>query len=407
MRCGMAGRSYVKLRAGASIVAACVLLLGILAPSVAQAAPGDFGAIAYSESTRIASFGAGDSQESAVNASVDGCRSQGGKEDCRAFIWVENGHLSVARADGGSGTSFGIAWGTSPVNALKYAVQSCERYGGADCVEVFSARTSDTPDESPSARGGTVSNICPAVFFIGVRGSGETQTYGAQIEAFINRLYPKLTAAYGSNRVSNNYIEYPAVAVDNLLGQLGYQASVNTGRDHLVRALVDESARCGSTGQVFALAGYSQGAHVISSALAHLRNSAQDEGVLNDIASVTYFGDPLWVADAPFRVAGPGSGYEGVLVNRGLYGRAAYPGNRETIPDSWTRIASFCLTGVETKTGKPDPICGVPKDLSPHGVGEYVRGNWQGAHDSYKDVPGVMDTAAETAYSSIVGSSAR
>jgi Domain of unknown function (DUF4189)/Prokaryotic phospholipase A2 len=120
----------------------------------ALAASGDYAAIAYSPSTGVAAGGYSGSQVNAEGASVTACKSTGGGQDCAAYVWVEDGFASMAR----SGDSFGTGWGTTADNARRYAIQICQQHGGANCVEVFSARTSDTVDNSPSARGGSASS---------------------------------------------------------------------------------------------------------------------------------------------------------------------------------------------------------------------------------------------------------
>src|SRR5262249_44784997 len=144
----------VKGRFGLAVVAA--LLLSLL-PVTAQAAPGGFGAIAYSPSTKGASFGAGGSQSSAQNAAVAGCKSPGGGGDCAARLWFENGYGALAS----SGDRFGTGWGTNAQYARSYAIRICQQHGGTNCTVVYTAHTSDTPAESPSARGGVASGSPP------------------------------------------------------------------------------------------------------------------------------------------------------------------------------------------------------------------------------------------------------
>jgi Peptidase A4 family/Domain of unknown function (DUF4189) len=119
---------------------------------IANAATGDFAAIAYSPSTGVATAGYGGSQSNAENTSAAACVRQGGKSDCTPYVWVEDGFASLAR----SGTSFGTGWGTTADNAKGYAIQVCQQHGGVNCVEILSVRTSETPDHSPSAHGGAV-----------------------------------------------------------------------------------------------------------------------------------------------------------------------------------------------------------------------------------------------------------
>jgi hypothetical protein len=147
------GGGHKTRRLGVALMGSVLLLIPTLAAGTAEAAPGDFGAIAYSPSTQVSSFGSGGSAADAEGASVAGCRSQGGS-DCAAYVWVENGFASLAR----SSDSFGTGWGTTAANAQSQAIQVCQQHGGSNCIEVFSAHTSDTPDNSPGAHGGPVSS---------------------------------------------------------------------------------------------------------------------------------------------------------------------------------------------------------------------------------------------------------
>lgn len=144
----------------------------------------------------------------------------------------------------------------------------------------------------------------PDVFFVGVRGSGETETWGSQIQPFVNKLYPLLTSVYDPDHIGPYYLNYPAVPVMDIVGQVQYPGSVSRGRDYLVAALRKEYARCDQSDERIVLAGYSQGAHVIHDALRTLQSYSPD--VLTRVASVTLFGDPMWGPDADFFVRGPG-----------------------------------------------------------------------------------------------------
>jgi hypothetical protein len=135
-------------------VIVAILLLSFSLGSAAEAAPGDFGAIAYSPSKKVATFGAGGSQDSAESAAVDACSAQGGSQDCLAYLWFENGYGALAR----DGDNFGTGWGTNADNANAYAKKICAQHGGRSCEVVYTAHTSDTAAESPSARGGEVAH---------------------------------------------------------------------------------------------------------------------------------------------------------------------------------------------------------------------------------------------------------
>jgi hypothetical protein len=145
--------------------------LMITQAGIAQAAAGDFGAIAYSPSTQVSSFGSGGSAADAEGASVAGCHSQGGS-DCAAFVWVENGFASLARGNSivAGDNVVAAAWGFTARGAQQRAIVACQANGGTGCAIVLDVRTSDTPDNSPSARGGVLvapggqPNGCSGVF---------------------------------------------------------------------------------------------------------------------------------------------------------------------------------------------------------------------------------------------------
>jgi hypothetical protein len=92
------------------------LLLSILAAAPALA---DYGAIAWSPSSRVAgeSCNAGslpDAQQSAIGY----C----GVADCETIVWVENGCAAIAAGDGGK---YGWAWGDERGLASYRALQRC------------------------------------------------------------------------------------------------------------------------------------------------------------------------------------------------------------------------------------------------------------------------------------------
>jgi hypothetical protein len=164
----LATGTQLRWRRGVRIFAVPLLLicgLVITQAGIAQAAPGDFGAIAYSPSTQVSSFGSGGSAADAEGASVAGCQSQGGS-DCVPYIWVENGFASLARG----GNVVAAHWGFTVSGAQQRALRDCQANGGTDCAIVLDIRTSDTPDSSPSAQGrvliapGGQPNGCSRVF---------------------------------------------------------------------------------------------------------------------------------------------------------------------------------------------------------------------------------------------------
>lgn len=115
--------------------------------------------------------------------------------------------------------------------------------------------------------------------FIGVRGSGEDDGYGPTVTAVRDGLVARWNQTHtGSAGVRQVWLDYPAVAPQTLeaegmeallfgdLGRTKYFASTQTGSSELVRLLDDNARRCPT--ETVLLAGFSQGASVITHALA-------------------------------------------------------------------------------------------------------------------------------------------
>ncbi len=142
----------LRFRSRIGLVAFGALLAALLPVNTAHAAQNDYGAIAYSESTAIASVGFAGNMDDAALAAVEQCRTQGGASDCAAYLWFQQGYAALAR---GSAGYFGTGWGTDAQYADTYAIQICQQRGGGDsCQVLFRAQTPGVADESPSATGG-------------------------------------------------------------------------------------------------------------------------------------------------------------------------------------------------------------------------------------------------------------
>lgn len=94
--------------------------------------------------------GYGSSQSAAAAAAVKNC----GVADCRDLDWFHNAVASFAKsANGAYGT--GNGWSNNITvaedNSYKYAIQSCQQYGGTDCQVTESWQT---PTVSSSGSGG-------------------------------------------------------------------------------------------------------------------------------------------------------------------------------------------------------------------------------------------------------------
>jgi serine/threonine-protein kinase len=132
-------------------------LFGAVTP---HAAPPDYGSIAgsiaYSPSTQVVAAGLAGSGESAADAAVQQCRAQGGADDCWAVNWFSRAVGAFARGSNGAyGTGYG--WGDT-VNvatdfANKYAIETCQDYGGQNCQVIFVKATSAV---SSSGTGGAL-----------------------------------------------------------------------------------------------------------------------------------------------------------------------------------------------------------------------------------------------------------
>jgi hypothetical protein len=109
------------------------LLSGITQSAYAQSR-NVFGAISYSPSTQTYSSGLASSKQAAINAALRNCVRDSQAQDCTVPLWFKNawGALAVG-ADG----SYGTGWGTSQALAEKFAVSTCQRYGGEECQVIF------------------------------------------------------------------------------------------------------------------------------------------------------------------------------------------------------------------------------------------------------------------------------
>lgn len=148
---------------------------------------------------------------------------------------------------------------------------------------------------------------CADVFVIGVRGSGEDRLITDAERGFGTRAVALLDAAADALvargiRIAAASVDYPAIGVDDAARSVfsfepdGYGDSVDAGVADLGRLVTAVRVAC--PGAVLVLAGYSQGAEVIRTALSR--------GVVvadHDIAAVVLVSDPVFnPADARFGV---------------------------------------------------------------------------------------------------------
>ncbi|MGJ3508263.1 cutinase family protein [Enemella sp. A6] len=152
------------------------------------------------------------------------------------------------------------------------------------------------PDQPARSAGGE----CGDVLFIGVRGSGEEWPYGPTVERIRQVLVDRTSQVDGDrprSRVREIALDFPAaspytltdIGVEKLMfseemPDNDYQRSVDAGRAELHRVLDDAAARC--PGERWVLAGFSQGAQVITETLA-------ERGEAPQLAGALLFGNPL------------------------------------------------------------------------------------------------------------------
>lgn len=187
----------------------------------------------------------------------------------------------------------------------------------------------------PTASGAEAS--CPAVQFVGVRGSGEKNSDGAGYGNTVNSVRQRVLAKYPN--AQTNFIDYPAIPFAPLDRHYlsNYRDSIAHGINTLTSFLNSFATRC--AGSAVVLAGYSQGAHVAGDAYQGLGKAAQDM-----VVGVTLLGDPRFNPDQASINVGP---YDPHRV--GIW-QALGAGTVRTIPAARTNVVrSYCLAG--------DPVC--------------------------------------------------
>lgn len=117
-----------------------------IAAFLALGAPGDafasddgpYGAISYSDRHESSYFVTDyPSEQSAEAAALKNCRDEDATDTtCRTLLTFHNACGSFAEASNGA---FGTSWGTSEALAEMWAVDTCQKYGGADCKPSITA----------------------------------------------------------------------------------------------------------------------------------------------------------------------------------------------------------------------------------------------------------------------------
>ena len=112
-----------------SFFAACLVMLVAACLGSGQAAADNYGAIAYSPSTRALGWSYDyRSRSAAESVALGNCRKHAG--DCIVPLWFRNACGALATGSNGYGTG----WGTSRGLAESYALQSCRRHTGGCSV---------------------------------------------------------------------------------------------------------------------------------------------------------------------------------------------------------------------------------------------------------------------------------
>jgi hypothetical protein len=197
---------------------------------------------------------------------------------------------------------------------------------------------------------------CKDVFFAGARGSGEKanawegfgETVGRMLIKFRSKV-PKYVS------VKADPVFYEAVDIitwENALRLGGvYRDSVDDGTTYLHDTLKIYSERCPRT--VYVLAGYSQGAQVVTNVLEELHFHDPQE-IADKIVSVALFASPEFAPKDKKRIlAYPTSGDDAFAMDRqGVYRDMVERSEVDTASYLWPYgnvVNSFCV--------KNDPVC--------------------------------------------------
>jgi hypothetical protein len=205
-----------------------------------------------------------------------------------------------------------------------------------------------TVTAAPAAFLNAFTNACPSALFIGVRGSGQTESdnngFGSTIITAANAFASQFPTA------QLDHINYQAIAVGYGGADYNYTyvASEQDGEVKLTSKIIGFNSKCPKT--PIALAGYSQGAHAAGNVFQQLKPK-----YANQIAALLMFGDTRF------------NGKQKGGVNQGTYDSTlngvftSAPVVRDK-PRSFTgtnpgnRVRSYCNFG--------DPVC----NFNPAGV---------------------------------------
>lgn len=250
------------------------------------------------------------------------------------------------------GASREIEWQVTAANSSERKTLSYSVIAETPIAKSATARSQITIPARPLACAGYDAAL------IGVRGSGDPDTTESDGEAVRPGRIAVAIANYlqknGLNLYDNdNYradhvigLQYPAVGLLSavLSGGAGYGVSVSTGKNNLLAEINTLRSTCGPDLPIL-LAGFSQGAHVIQSALDELDDRANSgDATWESIAGVSLIASPRFDPDD----VGARGTFPASAPKFGLLGQQKARSRFESI----TR--TYCL--------KDDPICQAPAD---------------------------------------------
>ncbi|MDJ0016515.1 MULTISPECIES: cutinase family protein [Rhodococcus] len=226
---------------------------------------------------------------------------------------------------------------------------------------------------APASGTDLVKGECPALFGLGVQGTGQSAPDAAPTTdtGMLSQVFmPMIAKAVDGDKelAGRAYVPYEAGFGGAVLGgNVPYSQSVEGGLQNLRDMASEVAAACPDT--KFTLAGYSQGAHVVS---LFAEEVGKGSGVIaaDKVVGVATFGDPTRAAGAPLFPGSPGQtspkpapGTDGAEVSKvsaldqvppagGGIGPVADVA--ENYGSLTGRVASFCQSG--------DLACDAPSD---------------------------------------------
>lgn len=153
----------------------------------------------------------------------------------------------------------------------------------------------------PAGTAAAESADCPAVFALGVQGTGQSSPGQSVTDdtGFLSAVFTPLQASADAAgvRVNREYIPYEASFGGFVAGSTNtsYAQSVTGGVDRLKARISEISGQCKNTR--FALVGYSQGAQVVSQ-VAQAIGAGSGALSADRVVAVALFGDPTRAANA-------------------------------------------------------------------------------------------------------------